>query len=209
MQSSILENSINVPCSPFEDTAHGSRMLKQYVKLLARCYNPEILDMGPVCGNNISFFLDYAAKLHVYDVLAHTNDNSRQPGLAFLIKNLTYKKNSLDGIHLWDMHDHLDNKTFGSMLSELSLLLKPHGLLVMISSNVVLGQQPFFQYLKTDKDLTVMLQKDRSRRLPYFYRTNRDIEKVMKPFERIGSYICTNGVREFLFRRPKETKTPY
>jgi hypothetical protein len=203
---SIFEKRIDITCNPFEDAACSSRMLRHYVKLLSKRKKPEILDLGPVCGSNVSFFVNYSAKLHIHDLLLE------RPGVSYkspcimlpLIQALEFRRNSLDGIHIWDLHDHLDNKELSSVLFELSSLLKPEGLLVMISSNSS-GQQPFPQYFRIKEDLTVTLQKTRSLRLPYHYRTNRDIEKAMRPFEQISSYICTNGVREFLFRKRKES----
>jgi hypothetical protein len=73
----------------------------------------------------------------------------------------------------------------------------------MIACNLS-GHQSFSQYFKIGDKCTVSLQKAMARRLPYYYRTNRDIERAMKPFEQLSSYICTNGMREFLFRGPRQ-----
>jgi hypothetical protein len=200
MPLSVFENRVNRPCGPFEDAVFGSRMLKQYAGLLAKCGTTEILDLGPVCGSNIAFFLGHTAKLHVYDVLARfPSERLRQEPMEKILATFLYEKNSLDGIHIWDLPDHLDNKALSLMVQKLGSLLKPRGLLVMIACNLS-GHQSFSQYFKIGDNCTVSLQKAMARRLPYFYRTNRDIERAMKPFEQLSSYICTNGMREFLFR---------
>ena len=203
MQPSVLENRLDKPTGPFEKASYGSRMLKQYVGFLAKRVNSEILDIGPVCGKNIEFFLGHAAKLHVHDVMTQTHSgNQATQWPAALLEELAYENNSLDGIHVWDLHDHISNHDLSSVVQKLWSLLKPHGVVVMIASNVS-GLQPFPQYFKIGEELTVTLQKSMVRRLPYYYRTNRAIEKAMQPLVQICSAICTNGVREFLFRRQR------
>jgi len=203
MQSTVFENLVDRPGGHYEKRSSGSRMLKHYVGLLAKCPKSEILDIGPVCGSNVTFFAALAGRLHVHDVVTRTPPVMPPSAWAtYIIESLTYEKNSLDGIHLWDLYDHIDNASIAPVVQKVSSLLKPRGLLVMIASNTS-GQQHFSQYLKVNEECNATLQRSMVHRLSYYYRTNREIEKVLKPLEQICSSICMSGVREFLFRRPK------
>jgi len=203
MQATIFENRVDKPAGPYELRSPGSRILKHYLRLLAKCTGPQLLDVGPVCGSNVTFFASHAGRLHVHDIITRTPPAVTASGLAsHIIDSLAYEQNSFDGIHVWDLFDHIDSASLSAIVEKISVLLKPRGLLVMITSNTS-GQQHFSQYFKVDEECCVTLQKSMTRRLPYYYRTNREIEKALKPLEQISSAICTNGVREFLFRLPK------
>jgi hypothetical protein len=177
-----------------------SRMVKKYMRLLALREKPEILDVGPVSGNNISFFLSHVSKLHVCDAFSRfSHDIHQNPDTEEMLSFFDYKENSLDGIHVWDICDHLNSRMLSPLVRKLHSLLKPNGLMMLIASTTS-GVQPYPLFFVIRDDCAVVLQKVTTRRFPYFYRTNRDIEGSMKPFQQLNSFICTNGVREFLFR---------
>jgi hypothetical protein len=180
--------------------SHESRMLKKYVDRLARCQKPEVLDLGPVCGNNISFFLNRIAKLHVCDVFSHLpQEKKNDPDAEKYVSLLDYKKHSFDGINLWDVPDHLGNRTLALLIPHLQSLLKPSGMLMMIASTTS-EPQPYPLFFVIRNDCAVILQTKTEHRLSYYYRANRDIERSMKPFRQKHSFICTNGIREFLYK---------
>jgi hypothetical protein len=200
MHLPVLENHIHDAPASCDVFANESRMLKKYLEHLAQCDRPEVLDLGPVCGNNISFFLDRVSKLHVCDAYSHFVMPMKQD--SDMEKNLSlfdYKESSFDGIHLWDLPDHCENRMLWLLVRKLHTLLKPKGMLIMIASNTSVAQ-PFPLYFAIRDDGAVMLQKTTAQRLSYFYRSNRDIEQSMKPFRQINSFICTNGIREFIYK---------
>jgi hypothetical protein len=181
--------------------ASESRMLKKYLSVLARHERPEVLDLGPVCGSNVSFFLERCARLHVCDVFSRpTEQRQRECGAESALAYLDFKENSMAGIHVWDAPDHLDNRLLSLLVRKLHTLMKPDGLMMMIASTATAAQSSS-HYLVIRDDGAGALEKLTARRLPYFYRTNRDIEQCMKPFKQVNSFLCSSGVREFLFKR--------
>jgi hypothetical protein len=179
---------------------HESRMLKKYVEYLARCEKPEVLDVGPVCGNNISFFLERVKRLHVCDLVSRLSpEKKHEPEAEGCLSLLDYREKSLDGIHLWDFPDHIGNRALSLFVRKLHGLLKPTGRLIMIASTAS-AVQPFPLFFVIRNDCAVVLENKPERRISYFYRSNRDIEQSMKPFRQAHSFICSSGVREFLFR---------
>jgi len=113
---------------------------------------------------------------------------------------LDYEPGIFDGIHLWDLPDHLDNKALTGLLKKCATLLTPTGLIMMIASNSEKPQHQF-QYLLIEKEDAVTLKKVMTYELPYYHRANRDIHLMMEPMMQHSSFICLNGIREFLFKR--------
>ncbi len=180
----------------------GSRMMNRYFEFLAKYDRPEILDLGPVCGSNISFFLDRGSKLHVCDVFSPLARGEQQPAgpAERILSMLDYKESSLDGIHAWDLFDHLNDDLLSSVVPKLHALLKPHGLLIMLASNSS-NPQPHPLFCLMNGSDGAVLHTATDYRLPFYHRSNRDIDRGMKPFRQANSFICTSGLREFMFKR--------
>jgi hypothetical protein len=200
MHVPVFNKRVQDASGPVPLFAIESRMLKRYMRALAERERPEVLDLGPVSGNNISFFLGHNARLHLCDVFSRSAHRlARKSDADDLFSHVDITDGSLDGIHLWDMPDHIDNHSLSILVNKLHALLKPDGIMMMIASTVSV-QQPFPLYFVIREDNAVVLDKMTTWRLPYFYRTNREIERCLKPFHQLNSFICTNGVREFLFK---------
>ena len=202
MYYTVSENHTKIASPSYPLFAKESRMVKRYMKYLTQRDKPEILDIGPVSGSNISFFLGHVSKVHICDVLSLIAREPR-PGADAerILSFFDFKEKSLDGIHLWDAPDHIDNRTLSLLVKKFHFLLKPNGLLIFIASTTT-GIQPHPLFFIMRENYAVMLEKVTTRRLSYFYRSNRDLELCMKPFQQLSSFICTDGLREFLYRNP-------
>jgi hypothetical protein len=197
----VIDNAAARSIATSTPGPYKSRMLERYLWFLAKCEKPHLLDVGPVCERNIAFFLENSSKLSVCDVVRRLSPHviahlRSEEVLPFF----NYDKNGFDGIHLWDMADHFETSVLTSLVHHLSSLLKPSGLVMMLASNSP-HSQPFQSYFVAGSGTVVTLKQVSARSLPYFFRSNRDIEMVMKPFQKQDSFVCMNGVREFLFRR--------
>jgi hypothetical protein len=180
---------------------YESRMLQRYFAHLAKCEKPEILDIGPISGNNISVFLSLGAKLSVCDFILRLTNKMPGQELEKALGILDYRDYRFDGIHVWDIPDHLETWLLTDLVKTWFALLKPNGLLVMMAGPSS-TPQPYLHIARLVRGTTVQLQEIRAKELAYFHRSNRDIEIVMRPLEQRTSYLCTNGEREFLFGRP-------
>ena len=181
---------------------YHSRMVERYRSFLSKCENPQILDIGPICGQNIEYFINRYTRLHVCDLMQRLTPTPLQPiEPDALLPCFDYDKNSFDGIHLWDVPDHLDNRALKQLISLCCGILKPNGLLMVIAGTTN-SPQPYQHYVVISDEMMVTLMKSTTFRLPYFYRSNRDIEMAMKPLEQNCSFVCMNGVREFLYKKP-------
>ena len=80
MHLSAVENRAPRGSNEREAGEYESRMLQRYFAHLAKCERPEILDIGPISGNNISVFLSLGAKLSVCDFVLRLTNKMQVPG---------------------------------------------------------------------------------------------------------------------------------
>jgi hypothetical protein len=175
-------------------------MLERYLEFIQKRYRPALLDLGPVCGSNISLFAEKAGVVYVCDLLRRLSGNDPvglPPGTVEGV--LDYSFGSFDGIHLWDIPDHVDDTKLKRIALHCRKLIKTRGLVMVLASGSPITE-PFENYLAVNNHLSVSLTESKARRFPYFYRSNRDIALAMQPLEQYASFVCTNGWREFLFR---------
>lgn len=200
MHQPVLEGRGRRPPDLPPVPAYSSRMLDRYLAFLQKSPKPAILDLGPTCGANISFFAERGGLLCVCDfMLRFAGDESKGHGPGTVGGILDYRPGSFDGIHLWDIPDHLDNRALLEIAQRCRTLLKKHGR-VMALASASPDPEPFENYLVVNSNLSVTLRESQAHRYPYLYRSNRDIEAAMKPLEQCASFVCMNGWREFLFR---------
>jgi hypothetical protein len=183
-----------------QEGSYRSRMLQRYVEYIAKCGNPEILDIGPVLGNNVHFFLGLGAKLSLCDFTMRLDRQTQGPELAKALAILDYGEQRFDGIHVWDIPDHIETWLLADLVKKWFSLLKPGGLLMMLAGPSSIPHLSL-HIESIGSDGMVQLAEVGSRKLPYFHRSNRDIEITMRPLEQHSSFLCSNGERQFLFRR--------
>jgi SAM-dependent methyltransferase len=182
--------------------AYQSRMMERYRRFLGKCDDPRILDIGPICGTNIEYLLSQFTRLFVCDVMQRLTPEPLQPiDAKTLTAYLDFEEGSFDGIHVWDIPDHLDDRTLKELVARCCAFLRPNGLLMLITSTTK-SPQPYLHYLVFGDESSTSLARSTLFRLPYFHRSNRDVEIAMKPLEQYASFVCMNGIREFLFKKP-------
>jgi hypothetical protein len=174
-------------------------MIRDYAALLGKRRQPHVLDIGPVCGENINFFLprvqtffscDLFLRLH-HDLLT-TNSSS------IITRHLDFKAKSFDAIHLWDFCDRLDHSAITILIDACRRLLKNEGIVVMTAYNEQFTSPPINSFVIGNR-YTVTLREQSHLHLPYFFRHNRDINLAFSSFELEKSYVYRNKYRELLF----------
>jgi hypothetical protein len=200
MQPKAVGRLIDRAADEAQAGAYRSRMLQRYAAHIAKCDNPEVLDIGPISGNNISSFLSLDMRLSVCDFVRRLTPGPPDSALKRALAILDYRDRRFDGIHVWDIPDHLETWLLADLVKKWSAMLKPGGRLLMLAGPSS-TPQPYLHIETIVSGDLVRLEEVRTRELPYFHRSNRDIKIVMRPLEQHNSFLCTNGEREFLFRR--------
>ena len=90
---------------------YTSEMLQLYVRRLGKLSRPAVVDLGPVCEENIMFFAKRAKRHHVCDLFIRMDRHRRQPsGRKTIWDHFDYPEQSFNGIHAWDLLDRLDDR---------------------------------------------------------------------------------------------------
>jgi hypothetical protein len=197
------------PTAPVHEYSHAepsladytSMMLQMYIETLARYSTAQILDLGPVCEENIRYFAQRVKRLHVCDMFIRLTRNRRK-GLPAkkLWEHLDYAPHRFDGINLWDFIDHLNDDDIGKLVGLCHTALEPRGMMMVTSFEEQAAPSQIHSFVIQDgNQLTFRLQDHLD--LPYYYRSNRIITNMLSEFHTVKSFIYRNGVREFLCRR--------
>ena len=187
------------PVSSFDD--YTSMMLQMYVETLNKYSTAQVLDVGPVCEENITYFAQRVKRIYVCDMFLRLSRN-RHKGLPTekVWEHLDYAPNSLDGINLWDFIDHLNDDDIGRLVNLCYTALEPGGMMLVTSFEEQSAPSKIHSFvIKDSYRLNFRLQNHLD--LPFYYRSNRIITDMLSEFQTVKSFIYRNGVREFLCRR--------
>ena len=193
---------------PWKDLSHEDRLadytsnaLQLFIESLARHPQGQILDVGPVCQENIRFFAQQVQKLYVCDMFIRLDFCLRKGNPVRQIwQQLDYPQESFDGILLWELADRLDDQEVSTLVELCHKMLKPGGMAVVL----VLGEQAASSSVNSfvvGQDCRVHLRPQPHLHLPLRGRQNRDVLAMMAPLTPAKSFICRLGFMEFLFRR--------
>jgi len=180
---------------------YTSMVLQMYLETLEQSSTAQLLDVGSVCEENIKFFAQRVKKFHVCDMFLRLNRNQVK-GLPAkkVCEYLDYESHSFDGINLWDFIDHLDDNEAAKMVKHCHALLKPRGMMIVISFEENSAPSQINSFIVQDRyRLTFRLQNHLD--LPCHYRSNRILTDMLSEFASVKSFIYRNGVREFLCKR--------
>ena len=180
---------------------YTSMMLQMYFEILNKYSAAKILDLGPVCEENITYFAQRVKRFYVCDMFQRLNRGVHKDLPAKnVLEHLDYEPHSFDGINLWDFIDHLNDADIGRFLNLCYTLLEPRGLMILTSFEEQSAPSKIHSFvIKDDYQVTFRLQNHLD--LPRRYRSNRIITNMLSEFNTVKSFIYRNGVREFLCRR--------
>ncbi len=190
------EDQITEPDRPH----HTSNVLKVFTERVKRSQNAQLLDLGPVCGENINFFAKRVKRLFVCDMFLHLDLACRR-GLptSNVWQHLDYPPLSFDGIMLWGLIDYLDDTEVRKLLDLCNTMLKPSGTLLAVfqdeftitsTTNSYVISDNFEVYLRPQPHLSLSLRT----------RHNRALLTIVAPFTPIKSFVSRDGIREILLR---------
>jgi hypothetical protein len=176
-------------------------MLQMYIQTLARSATAQILDLGPVCEENIRYFAQHVKRFHVCDMFIRLSRNRRKRLPAKKVwEHLDYAPHCFDGIHLWDFIDHLNDDDIVKLVNLCHTALEPRGMMMVTSFEEQSAPSKIHSFVIQDGGrFAFRLQHHLD--LPYYYRSNRIITNMLSEFHTVKSFIYRNGVREFLCMR--------
>jgi len=198
---SAAHNSQAAVSPSLETEKYSSMSLRFFVETMERRSEVRLLDLGPVCQENIHFFAHRINKFFVYDMFIRL-DRARRSGqpCSLVLQNLDYPSEMFDGILLWDLIDRFDREEAWNLAQLCYRWLKPGGMVMLFA----LGQRGMpskvSSFVITEAFLVHLRVQDHLD-LPMYGRQNRELLELLSPLTLAKSFMYRNGLREFILRR--------
>jgi hypothetical protein len=180
---------------------YTSNALKLFAEYLERRPEGKLLDIGPVCQENIRFFAHKVRKHYVCDMFIRLDRCLRQgKPVRQIWEELNYPPESFHGILVWELADRLNDEDVHRLVRVCHSILMPGGMAVVM----VMGDQISSTETRSfviGQDYRIQLRPQPHLNLPLRGRQNRDVLAMMSPFIPAKSFICRPGFMEFLFQR--------
>ena len=191
------EDRITEPDRPY----YTSNVLRVFTERLKRSQDAQLLDLGPVCGENINFFAKRVKRLFVFDMFRRL-DLARRRGLPTtnVWQQLDYPPLTFDGIMLWGLIDYLDDSEVRKLLNLCNTMLKPSGTVLAVVQSEFTITSTINSYVIAD-NFEVYLRPQPHLSLSLRTRHNRALLTIVAPFTPIKSFVSQDGgIREILLR---------
>ena len=197
---STTRNEVNSSADSYP-VGYNSTILKEFVDTLERLKDPQTLDVGPVCQENITFFALRMGRHYVCDMFLRLKGQKRKDLLSAKGWNhLDFPARTFDGIQLWDLCDHLEDEEVSRLVTLCHTMLRDKGLLMMIA----LEKKPLAPLANTfviGHDCRLDIRPQPHLELPWNFRHNRALTSLLSDFTIVRSFRYHSGVREFLFKK--------
>ncbi|UCD78353.1 MAG: class I SAM-dependent methyltransferase [Desulfobacterales bacterium] len=181
---------------------YNSTILKLFVETLERWRDVQILDVGPVCQENIMFFAGRMRRHYACDMfLRLQREQGKKPGAGDVFRHLDYPPRSFDGIQLWDLTDHLDDNQVKRLVKRCFEMLRSTGLLMLIALETKASPDNINTFV-IGQDYRLDIRVQQHLKLPWFCRHNRALVSLLADLNIVKSFRYRNGLREFLFKKP-------
>ena len=180
---------------------YTSNALKLFTEYIAQHPEGRLLDIGPVCEENIRFFTEKVRQHYVCDMFIRLDRRLRngQP-VRQIWEELDYRPETFHGILVWELADRLNDEDVHRLVKMCYTILIPGGMAVVM----VMGDQIATSETRSfviGSNYRIQLRPQPHLNLPLRGRQNRDMMSMMSPFIPAKSFICRPGFMEFLFRR--------
>jgi hypothetical protein len=184
-----------------ETEKYSSMCLQFFLETLERRKEVRLLDLGPVCEENIQFLARRIDKLFICDMFIRLDRGGRSGQRCNLaLEQLNYPPETFDGILLWDLIDRFDREDARNLARLCYRWLKPGSMVMLLA----LGQRDVLSKVSSfviTEGFLVHLRVQHHLDLPVYSRQNRELLELLGPLTVAKSYMNRNGVRELILRR--------
>ena len=190
------------PNAALSPASYTSEILKRFVDSLVRLNNGLLLDMGPVCEENIIFFASRLRRHHVCDMfLRLIREQSVARHSRNVWRHLDYPARFFDGIHIWDLCDHLDDRKVSQLVQRCLSILQPGGLLMLTAFEKPPSAARVNSFvIQSGYQMGYRVQPHLN--LAWHCRHNRALMSLLTGFSIVKSLRYRNGIREILLKKP-------
>ncbi len=190
------------PTAALNPANYTSEILKLFLDPLARLKDGQMLDVGPVCEENIMFFASRLRRHYVCDMfLRLIREQSVARHSRNVWRHLDYPARFFDGIHLWDLCDHLDDKKVSQLLELCLSMLQPGGLLMLTAFEKPPSSARINSFI-IQNGYRISYRVQPHLNLAWHCRHNRALMSMLAGFSIVKSLRYRNGIREILLKKP-------
>jgi len=189
---------------------HPTQVMKDFIKGISAMPTPKILDIGPVVGSNLEFFLNHGIKVYMEDfVTAYLNPKYslvldgkitlNEP--SFFEENFSYEVNSLDGLICWDYLCYIEPRFAAVLVRKISSMVKTGGLVMaFFHTHRITGPGMIHKYrIHNESSLEYIPTGIKSEFKKAFQ--IRDVSQLFEGFQSQRSYLLKHNVIEILLRK--------
>lgn len=193
----LRENQANEP-GRSQYTSNALRLFTEHIEYQA---DAQMLDIGPVCGENVEFFAQRVKKVFVCDMFLRL-DLARRKGFTQnqAWQDLDYPSHSFDGIALWGLFDYLDDQGISALIARCLYMLRPSGILLAVVQDEHHIVDPGINSFVISEDFDVLLRPQPHLSLASQRRHNRALLGMVEPFSPLKSFFYRGGIREILLQ---------
>ncbi|MEW5977434.1 MAG: hypothetical protein AB1898_16705 [Acidobacteriota bacterium] len=195
--------------SPAEGVSRPTSALKDFIQCITRKENPCVLDIGPVVGSNIEFFMNYGIKIYMEDFLAAY----AQPGYSvfedgklktnedeFFRDNFKYAPEFFDGLICWDILSFLDPRFAKVFVEKVSPKLKSNAFVLVFFHTQQKGLVPVYKYRVAGDSILDYVPLGSEKPIQKVYQT-RDVNQLFVDFESQKFYLLKHQILEVVLKK--------
>ena len=201
MATSITQDQ-NDPNAALYPASYTSEILKLFLDPLVRLKDGRMLDMGPVCEENIMFFASRLRRHYVCDMFFRLiREQSVARHSRNVWRHLDYPASFFDGIHIWDFCDHLDDEKVNELVKLCLSMLQPGGQLLLTAFEKTPSPAQINSFI-IQPGHRVSFRVQPHLNLEWHCRHNRALMSLLTGFSIVKSLRYRNGIREILLKKP-------
>ena len=183
------------------DMAFISKALPVFIAKVNSHSMAQVLDLGPVCSENINIFAHLIKKLYICDMFSHlARALKKGAGSKRWWRQLDYPSGTFDGLLLWDLPDRLTDGDANETGQRCYDMLKPGGMVVVCAATETKKNTEVNAFV-LQKEFRVTFRVQPHLNLPLHTRKTRDLIDVLGPLKSVQSFLFRNGLREFLLKK--------
>jgi len=189
---------------------HPSQVMKDFIKGISAMPTPRILDIGPVVGSNMDFFLNHGIKVYMEDfITSYLNPKYslvldgkitlNEP--SFFEENFNYEVNSLDGLICWDYLCYIEPRFAGVFVRKISSMVKSGGLVMaFFHTRRIIGPDMIHKYRIHNESSLEYIPTELKTEFKKAFQI-RDVSQLFGGFQSQHSYLLKHNVIEILLKK--------
>lgn len=201
----LAESSVLTGPSPGpERTSQAGTPCGSLARILARVFRegkPEVLDLGPMCGETVVYLAGRGARVHVVDFDPPPPTPPRRPGEIFVEKptlHFDQPDGKFDLVLAWELTDFVPPDRLPDYGAELRRVTRDGGWLFLFSHLQPPAQSESLVRYRLLADDMVVREVTDFPPVPRYVHPTREIERALAGFAIQGIQLQRNQMREIL-----------